>query len=83
MARIVPVLRGEEALRAAEALIAHRAQCTVSFGHGTPGPMHDHMWYDMTSGLFHNGGCSSGSLFYNVNTGKIEGRAHCTCDYCF
>ena len=27
--------------------------------------------------------CRSGSRWYNPETRQMEGRAHCTCDYCF
>lgn len=27
--------------------------------------------------------CRSGSRWYNPATKKMEGRAHCTCDYCW
>jgi len=27
--------------------------------------------------------CRSGSRWFNPQTRKMEGRAHCTCDYCF
>lgn len=27
--------------------------------------------------------CASGSRWYNPATSMMEGRSHCTCDYCF
>lgn len=27
--------------------------------------------------------CRSGSRHFNPNTRQMEGRAHCTCDYCY
>lgn len=27
--------------------------------------------------------CDSHSRYYNPKTGEIEGRAHCTCDFCY
>ena len=31
----------------------------------------------------HSYRCRSGSRWYNPQTRQMEGRAHCTCDYCF
>jgi hypothetical protein len=69
------------------AVDADVAACTSCQRHkpGEMMPGHYTGRYDLTEDkaygyTYH---CQSWSRWYNPETGKMEGHAHCTCDYCF
>lgn len=79
-------LYDEDAVAAMAAVRADIEACGCGQGDSplsaktTPVP---HIWARYLDGVFYNGGCVSGSRWYNPDTGEMVGRAHCTCDACF
>lgn len=64
---------------AAEAIAADIAACP-SCKTGTPV---SHCTSYIYNGTLYTRRCDSGSRWFNPATMQMEGRRHCTCDYCF
>lgn len=81
-----------EIAECAAALAKDKADC-LTCQSGEAGPIHATTWthgdYPASGG--HPGGrasahshrCPSGSRWFNPETRQMEGRKHCTCDYCY
>ncbi len=72
------ILIGYDAEQAERAMLADIEECGCT---GKEGPRHTS---DYTrNGTYYVHQCDSRSRFYNSVTGRVEGRSHCSCDYCF
>ena len=72
-------LYGEAAQIAAIAMMEDSIACGCN---GARGPV-AHSRDRLVNGVYIAYQCDSRSRSYNPATGRVEGRAHCTCDYCF
>lgn len=63
------------------AVEADRLACPTC--HGETGMVPSHYTGYARDGEAYTYHCRSGSRWFNPNTRKMEGRAHCTCDACF
>ena len=71
-------LRGQDAIDAETMKIMVESLCGCV---GKVGPRHMNGYF--RDGVFHNGGCASGSMWYDPTIKQMRGHPHCSCDGCF
>lgn len=75
-------LYGEQAKALREALARDVDDCDEC-QQGTPVPHAAYTWVRPDEDVGNTYRCRSFCRWYNPDTGKMEGRAHCTCDSCW
>jgi hypothetical protein len=73
------MLTGEAAEDAKLAMAYDEVSCPDC----NPGNIVRHTRDFVRNGVYMASQCDSRSRWYNPKTKVVEGRAHCTCDYCF